>query len=57
MQFELNKVTWYSKILTLLVFLLAFPMFAFYVGSKYEKVLLIYSIDASEIGNHPSLQQ
>ena len=56
MQFELNKVTWYSKILTLLVFLLAFPMFAFYVGSKYEKVILIYSVDASEIGNHPSLQ-
>ncbi|NTV44851.1 MAG: hypothetical protein HGA67_04170 [Candidatus Yonathbacteria bacterium] len=30
-----NKVTWYSKALALIVFLVAIPVVAFYVGAVY----------------------
>lgn len=32
-----NVVTWYSKLLAILIFLLGVPMLAFYIGVQYEK--------------------
>ena len=38
MKIEWNKVTWYSKILALILFI-ALPIFAFCLGMKYERAL------------------
>lgn len=40
MKIELNKPTWYSKVLALIVFVGTFFL-AFYLGQKYEAVNLI----------------
>ena len=34
---EWNKVTWYSRLISLVVFLLVLPLLTFYIGIQYEK--------------------
>jgi hypothetical protein len=38
---EWNKVTWYSKLLSLIFLVGVVPMITFYIGMKYEEVKLI----------------
>lgn len=42
MKIEWNKVTWYSKLLAIILFLLAIPSLTFYIGKEYEKTLASY---------------
>ena len=37
MNIEFNKVTWYSKLGAIILFLLFLPMLTFYIGMQYEK--------------------
>ncbi len=45
MQIEFNKVTWYSKLGALILFIFVIPSLTFYIGRKYEEVqnLSIYT--------------
>ena len=36
MKIEFNKVTWYSKLLALVVFLVLVPCLSFYIGEQYQ---------------------
>lgn len=36
---EWNRVTWYSRLAALLVFLLMVPAVSFYVGTQYERTM------------------
>ena len=38
MKIEFNKVTWYSKLLALVLFLVVIPWLAFYIGEQYQIV-------------------
>jgi hypothetical protein len=43
-----NKVTWYSRYLALIFFTILFPLWAFYLGTEYQKTLSeIYYSEAS----------
>lgn len=44
MSIEFNKVTWYSKLLALIIFIL-FPIIGFCLGMQYQK-----AVDAAYIG-------
>ena len=33
-----NEVTWYSKLVTLILFLIILPLFCFYIGTEYQKI-------------------
>ena len=41
-----NKVTWYSRLVTLILFLGVFPALTFYIGTQYEFVILSYKYPA-----------
>jgi hypothetical protein len=36
MSIQFNKVTWYSRLLALILFLGIIPLIAFYIGTQYE---------------------
>ena len=36
---EYNRVTWYSKLLAIIVFLLIIPAVSFYLGRKYQETV------------------
>jgi hypothetical protein len=36
-----NKVTWYSRLLALILFLLVIPVLTFYIGTQYEKTVIV----------------
>jgi hypothetical protein len=39
MSIEFNKVTWYSKLGAVILFLLVVPVLTFYIGMKYQEVV------------------
>lgn len=41
MQIQWNKVTWYSKLAAIIVFILIVPLLTFYIGMRYQEVQLI----------------
>lgn len=43
MHIEFNKVTWYSKLGALILFILVIPALTFYIGRKYEEVRILNS--------------
>jgi membrane-bound inhibitor of C-type lysozyme len=43
-----NKVTWYSRLLALILFLLILPALAFYIGMQYERFLALSEDMAQE---------
>jgi|GEM_PF-3991617 len=38
MSIELNKVTWYSRVAAVILFIIIFPVFAFYFGYKFRQI-------------------
>jgi hypothetical protein len=38
-QIEWNRVTWYSRMWALFVFLLIIPVISFYIGTQYERTV------------------
>ncbi len=38
-EIEWNKVTWYSRLLALVLFLGVIPAIAFYIGVEYQKTI------------------
>ncbi len=38
MQIHWNKVTWYSKLAAIILFIFIIPALTFYIGMKYEEV-------------------
>ncbi len=34
-----NKVTWYSKLIAVILFLLVIPAWTFYIGMQYQKTV------------------
>ena len=40
---EWNRVTWYSKLAALFLFLFIVPVLAFYVGTQYERTMEVFS--------------
>jgi len=48
MSIEFNKVTWYSKLGAVILFLLVVPMLTFYIGMKYqETVSVLRGVDSA----------
>ena len=43
MKIEFNKVTWYSKLAALILFLIIVPALCFYIGEQYGLVQAEYS--------------
>ncbi|MBC7766839.1 hypothetical protein H7Y21_02505 [Arenimonas sp.] len=41
MQIQWNKVTWYSRLAAIILFILLIPMLTFYIGMKYQEVKYI----------------
>ncbi len=41
---EWNRVTWYSRLWALLVFLLIIPVLAFYIGTQYQRTIEVLTI-------------
>ncbi len=44
MKIELNKVTWYSKLLAVILFLFILPGLTFYIGRQYEQAFGIQAL-------------
>ncbi|MES2214348.1 MAG: hypothetical protein V4465_03120 [Patescibacteria group bacterium] len=44
-----TKVTWYSKLATILLLMGAFPALAFYIGTQYEETMTATTYLADEI--------
>lgn len=42
MNIKWNEVTWYSRVLSIIFFLLVLPMWAFYLGLRYEEAKQAY---------------
>jgi len=40
---EWNRVTWYSRLWAIFVFLLVVPVVAFYIGTQYERTIEVLS--------------
>ncbi len=40
MNIEWNRVTWYSKLLAVILFIGILPVLTFYIGSKYEETVI-----------------
>lgn len=38
MTIELNKVTWYSRLSAIVLFIIIIPILAFYLGYKYRQI-------------------
>jgi hypothetical protein len=38
---EFNKVTWYSKLAAVIIFLLVIPMITFHIGREYQKTISV----------------
>jgi hypothetical protein len=38
---EWNRVTWYSKLLAVILFIAVIPAWTFYIGTQYEKTALV----------------
>lgn len=36
---EWNRVTWYSRVLALVIFLGLIPVISFYIGGEYQKTI------------------
>lgn len=52
MHIEFNKVTWYSKLGALILFIVVVPAITFYFGRKYEEVrILSSSINIGTVSN------
>ncbi len=47
MKIEFNKVTWYSKLGAILLFLLVVPILTFYIGRQYEALREAYAAPAA----------
>jgi hypothetical protein len=41
MKIEWNRVTWYSKLLAVILFILVLPAWTFYLGMKYEETVIV----------------
>lgn len=56
MPIEFNKVTWYSKLLAIIVFIAVFVV-AFYIGRKYEKTMNIVENNSTYIAKSEKVLQ
>lgn len=52
-----NKVTWYSKLLAVLVLLVLFPALTFYIGMRYEEVQLLTMSDTRYTINNQAVDE
>ena len=43
MSIQFNEVTWYSKLLAVIVFLVMIPILVFYIGREYQKTAEVLS--------------
>ncbi|MEI8061920.1 MAG: hypothetical protein WCG97_01325 [bacterium] len=43
MTIKFNKVTWYSKLAALILFILVVPTLTFYIGREYERTQEVLS--------------
>ncbi len=41
MHIEFNKVTWYSKLGALILFIIVIPLLTFYFGMKYQEIVVL----------------
>ncbi len=51
MYIEFNKVTWYSKLGALILFIIIIPALTFYIGRKYEEVKILNNSINTNISN------
>lgn len=52
MKIEFNKVTWYSKLAAAVVLLIGVPVLTFYIGRKYEEVMILDSMRVVAVVPH-----
>ncbi len=43
---EWNRITWYSRLWAIFVFLLVIPVVSFYIGTQYERTVEVLSMVA-----------
>lgn len=53
MTIEWNKVTWYSKVLAMVLFVATFSL-AFYFGQEFEKLKLMSPVESIKVYNVPA---
>ncbi len=51
---QFNKVTWYSKLASIIILLLALPVLTFYIGNVYSRTYNVVAAPAEELGLKPS---
>jgi hypothetical protein len=49
MKIEWNRVTWYSRVFSYIVFLIIIPILALYIFNQYEKTFNILGTQKTEI--------
>lgn len=51
---QFNKVTWYSKLASVIILLLALPVLTFYIGNVYSRTYNTVAAPAEALGLRPS---
>jgi len=49
MSIQFNKVTWYSKLLAIILFIGVIPTLTFYIGTQYEKTRIFLETDQAAL--------